>query len=223
MEVNNKKRLFYLLWLFLILSGPITLLNNYPLANIFNNTASVVLFFQRLTALIAFVLLFYQVIMGAYMDKLMQIIGSRIYRLHVVQGIVAFSLVLIHPIFYTINYAFLTGKFRSFIFPNFSSTLELNINFGRYALVFLTFAVFASYFRTKYRLRRNWLKLHILNYVAFVFVSYHAFKVGSDVMSPPFVYVFWLANISVSLTILFKIYLYIGLRRNFSKPAASSS
>jgi predicted ferric reductase len=98
--------------------------------------------------------------------------------------------------------------------------VDIYLNFGKLALLFITTGVLVGYFRTKPFLRRNWRKLHILNYLAFIFVAVHSWNLGTDVKSFPFVATFFLANVVVNALIIRKLYLLLigNWGRIFSPP-----
>ncbi len=202
MNLNTKKSVFLIIWVIMLLLGPITVFLNTSFESLINPLV-LTNFFQRLTGLTAFTLLGIQVILGSNMDRFVQIVGARAYKLHITQGLVAYGFVLFHPLFENLLVYQLTrslvATLQVFI-PSFDTQKDIFLIFGRSAFILLTIAVFASYFRTKTFFRRNWRAFHMLNYLVFYLIFIHA-RLGSDVKSPPFVLVYWLFLIIVSASV----------------------
>jgi len=209
-STRQKRNLFILAWVLLIISTPITLLTNTSVDKLFVNEALTINFFQRLFGLLAFILLFVQIMIGAFMKQWVQIIGAKAHRYHILQGLVAYAMVLIHPLFYSLVALQITGKLGFFLLPSgaFGRHVERFLMPGRFAFVLLTLAVIAGYFRTTPFFSRHWRQFHILNYVAFAFIALHARGAGTDVPTPPFVWVYYFAVTAVAMTVVYKLYLY---------------
>lgn len=217
MDFSRKKYTIYILWIVVLLLGPLTVLINTPKLN-FNNPVFVMSFFQRITGLLGFSFIFIQLIFGALMSKLTKYLGGSVHRIHITQGLLAYALFLIHPLLYVAIIRVTTGKLVTFIFPSAQNLLvyELYLTYGRIAFVLATVIIFTAFFRTKPIFRRNWKKIHYLNYAVFYFTSFHAWKVGTDINSFPFSYFFWAANIVISGLIVYK-YIYPRLFILFNK------
>jgi DMSO/TMAO reductase YedYZ heme-binding membrane subunit len=97
---------------------------------------------------------------------------------------------------------------------------DIFLNLGKLAFVLVSVGVIVGYFRTKPFLRKNWRKLHIMSYFAFVFVSIHSWNLGSDVKSFPFVITYFVGHVIVGLVILEKIYFFAKNRlgEHFQAP-----
>ena len=184
------------------------ILSNTSLEQALGNPIILTNIFQRITGLLAFTLLFMQIMIGAHMNRWVQIIGAKAYKIHITQGLVSYGFMLIHPLFESaivyqvsrsLTEAILTLK------PSIATQRDLLLTFGRTSFVLVTIAVIASYFRTKPFFRRNWRAFHILNYLAFFLVFFHA-RVGTDTFTPPFLYVYWLATTLVSGTLIYKVF-----------------
>lgn len=204
MSLKQKRIFWFLIWITLILSGPVTVLINTDLSLAFSNILLLVNLFQRLTGAVAFTLLFIQITLGAFMYKWVQILGAKAYRTHVVEGLYAYAFVLIHPFMQAyINYysGGLLGGLM-ILLPDRSPY----INFGKIGFLLLSVGVAAGYFRTKTFFRRNWKTLHILNYVAFFSVAYHSLYLGTDVNTFPFSLTHKAAILSVTVYVVYKLY-----------------
>lgn len=194
--MNRNWNYFLIVWIIVIAMGPVTLLLNFPLDKIFATQTSTISFFQRLVGLLLFSLIFTQIVIGSNMPKFIELFSGKIFRFHVVEGIVAYSLMILHPILGSLNGVSLLPVFVRY---------ELLYNLGRFAFVLFTLAVFAALLRTQPFLTRHWRKFHILNYVAFYLIAIHSYFVGSDTKSLPFVIFWWMAVVVITLLIIKKL------------------
>mgnify|MGYP001588519183 CR=1 FL=1 len=210
MGLKGKRRIFYTIWLLVLFSGPLTVFLNTPYSLIVTDEIILINTFQRITGLLAFSLIFIQILLGAYMDRWVQIIGAKAYRFHVVQGLMTYSVIFIHPLLNSaLTYAVsknLGDVILGFV-PAFSSQREIFLSYGKIAFVLVTISVFAAYFRTKPFFRRNWKAFHILNYLVFILVAFHSKGVGTDVSTFPFNFLYWVFVSGIAFIILHKLYL----------------
>jgi len=204
MSLKQKRIIWYLVWLLILLSGPFTVIKNTDLSQVTSNDILLVSLFQRLTGVTAFTLLFIQITLGAYMDKWFQILGAKAYWVHVTEGLFAYAFVLIHPLMQTYLDFSVRGILGAIL--TFLPGLNIYLTFGKIGFLLLTVGVVAGYFRTKPFFRRNWRTFHILNYIAFFFVASHSLNLGTDVASPPFVIVHKGAILGVTIYVINKIY-----------------
>jgi predicted ferric reductase len=207
MSSEFKKFLFYLVWLTSVILGPITIFTNTPLAKVLDNELEILNLLQRITGLLAFTLLAFQLVLGSLMPKLIEKMGGWLFNFHLTEGLGAWGIMLLHPtLFLFINYKIegLTSALLTFV-PSFGSNQEIYYSFGKFALMLITIAVLAGHFREKPALRKNWRKFHILNYFAFVFVAVHAYYSGTDAWTPPFAWFYWLAIGVVAIAVLSKL------------------
>ena len=157
---------------------------------------------QRSTGLIALGLLTLQIYLGANRKKI---------NIHMINGILAYTFVFIHPITYLIYRYFAMGKIDPFyVFVDVcvlcQGAYEHYFNLGRISFYLVTIAVIAVKFRNISKwLKTNWRKLHILNYLAFYFVSFHSILIGTDSKKPFFLIYFVLLQIIVLSSIINKI------------------
>ena len=203
------KLFFYLIWLVIVLIGPYTILSNTPLSLAVKDQTVFINLFQRLFGLLAFSLIFVQVILGSFMTRLTQKLGGWIYKFHITEGIFTYFFVLAHPfLFVLLNYK-LTGKPDPFyVYTDIclicKPHIEYFYTFGRVAFWFLAIAVGAASARPHPWLRLHWLKFHILNFLAFYLIALHSYFVGSDVRSEPFIWFYWTAVAGVTGIIVYK-------------------
>jgi len=208
MSTRYKKILFITLWLLILSLAPYTVLNNLnqyllktrPLLI----TASAL---QRSMGLLAFTMLSLQIVIGSNMQRIAQKLGSWIYKFHLTQGVIIYSLIVLHTLMlFWFNYMG-TGKINPFyIYSDFclicKSRIELYYTLGRISFWLIAFTVLAAKFRTLPWLRRYWRYIHIANYIIFTLIALHAGVSGGDILLKPFVYVYWLGVGAVIFTIV---------------------
>lgn len=184
------KILFWLIWLALVFVGPYTIIKNSRLDLVFSDPGLTIAFFQRLTGVTVFCLLFIQIILGEYIKK------SKIYAIN---GVILYTLLVIHPLLFLLfNY-----RLRHVIDPFYVFTqvclickkTEIIYSLGRVSFWLAGLAVFAALFRRK---------LHTLNYFIFFLVAVHGFFADSDFRLSPLKFVYWFSIIVVILTLFFE-------------------
>ncbi len=157
---------------------------------------------QRITGMLALGLITLQIYLGA---------NRKAIWLHKMNGILAYVFVFLHPLL-LVGYDYVAfGRFDPlYVFVDVcllcDSVRESLINFGRIAFYLVTTAVIAIKFREfNSWLKVNWRKLHVLNYLAFYFVSFHSIKIGTDSTSSLFLVYFAFCQIVVLISIFNKI------------------
>lgn len=215
--------IFLLLWFLVLLPGPITALKLTPLASISNNQILLTNFFQRVVALVAFPMLFVQIILGSFMTRFTEKLGGWALKFHLLQGATIYSLVVLHPLLFVL----MNFKARGVIDPFYvftelcvlcSSRQELWYTLGRVSFWLITLAVVAAKLRNQPWWRVHWRKFHILNYFTFFLIATHAWFSGTDVWEPPFVVLYWISVSSVFLTVIYKLYPFI--KRNLGAKSS---
>jgi predicted ferric reductase len=182
-----------MIFLLLVLVVPVTIVLDTPLGLLAKNSAALVYSVQRFLGLIAFVLLFVQIVLGAFMSWWTEKFGPWIFKFHVLEGISAYILILLHPVFFALfNYFGGRGLDPIGVFLGFCVLCKPQIEFyytlGRISFWLATVAVFAGLLRASTPwLRANWRKLHVLNYVTFLIIGAHGFFAGTDFAFKPFI------------------------------------
>ena len=210
MNLKKRRILFIVIWAALLLSGPYTILTNINLDSVLSNRAVLINTFQRITGVVAIILLGYQVLLGGLMDKWVQFLGSKAYRLHVVQGLVAYGFFFVHPILNSLLIYVTDDRIVSSFIPYFTTQRELDMAYGVIGFYLITLAVVAGYFRTRPFFRRNWSKFHYLNYFAFFFSFYHSLKLGTTVYMMPFALSYWIVFTLVSGVFARRVYVTLS-------------
>lgn len=207
MSIHIKRALFAIAWILIVISGPYTVLKISPGAEIGMN-AFFLNVVQRMLGLLGFSLIFIQIITGAYMKKVVQIIGSKAFILHIVQGLTILAVILLHPLmYYLIGYQ--QGLLSKYLIISFSDPYELFILAGQTAFILVMTAGLIGYLRTRHLFRRMWRKVHILNYIAFFLIAIHSRGIGTDIRYIPFSIVYMLSIPTVIATVVYKLYEYV--------------
>jgi predicted ferric reductase len=210
MSSNTKKVIFYALWFILILVGPITVVKTTPLSLALASQSTLLNFLQRIVGTTAFAMLATQIMLGSFMKTWTEKLGAWVFKFHVFEGALAYSLIILHPLlFVLVNYT-TKGAFDPFyVYTDLcvlcSNKREFFYNFGRVAFWLVTIAVTAAKFRTSPYLRVHWRKFHVLNYLAFFAIAYHSWNVGTDTHMFPFVYLFWVALVLVTTSLVLRV------------------
>ncbi len=206
----NKKIVFFLVWLVIISIGPITVVKDTPLSLAISSQAFLLNYLQRIVGTAAFGLLLFQIMLGSFMKTWTQKLGAWVFKFHLFEGALIYSLIILHPLLFVLYNFKIKGVLDPFyVYTDLcvlcSNKLEFFYNFGRIAFWLITIAVLAAKFRTYPALRRYWRKFHILNYLAFFAVAYHSWNLGTDVRMTPFVWLYWTALALVIFSIAFRL------------------
>lgn len=184
--MNKLKILFFIIYIIFLSIPLLTLINNGGFNNFQSNPSYTLL---RLLGLLGITLIFVQMVIGVFMNYWRRLFGIWIFRFHITQGLIAYLIILSHPLFYFINNLLAYGFSKAIIalMPVFSSQREVMITLGRIAIILLTIAVLSGIFRTRPFIAKHWRIFHKLNYVVFVLVMIHSYFIGSDSRTIPFV------------------------------------
>lgn len=126
------------------------------------------------------------------MDKLTEKLGGWIFKFHVVEGAVIYSLAFLHPLFFMIFNHFIGSGWNPYlVFIDVcllcNKPIDYYYTLGRISFWLLTITVLAAEFRMATPwLKVNWRKLHLLNYAIFLLVGLHGFLIGTDFKIQPF-------------------------------------
>ena len=192
MRMKKNKIGFWAVWLGLVFLGFYTISKTIVFPKVFSNYSLTLNLLQRASGVLIFTLLFIQIILGAYPEKLSDKLGNWVYNVHAVQGPVIYLLVIVHPLFQLIfNYKLFHIFDPFYVYTQVcflcKNKTELFYTFGRLAFWFLTLAIF-------------WKKLYFLNYAAFFLFALHGWFVGSDFHTSPLIFFFWFAVAAVFLS-----------------------
>ena len=187
-----KKILFFVIWFALLAIVPVTVFKttSWEMATIYPVTF--MNFLQRISGLSLFILLFVQIILGAFMKKWEEKMGGWVFNFHIFEGRLIYFLAVLHPIFFILFNHFVGSGLDVYkAFVNICLLCKYPIDYyytlGRLAFWLLTLAVMAAVFRSKTPwLIKHWRKMHVLNYVVFLLVGAHGFLLGSDFKVIPF-------------------------------------
>jgi hypothetical protein len=187
----KNKLIFWGLWLVLLSLAPITILKSIDLPYTIAHPLVLVNVFQRFVGLMAFTLIFWQLMLGAYMQRWTEKFGGWVLRFHITEGIIIYLLVLLHPIFFMLlNYFYGLGFDPFYVFTQICvicKQQELYYTLGRISFWLVNVTVFAGLFRMSTPfMRANWKKFHVLNYLVFLLIGIHGLSIGTDFMVMPF-------------------------------------
>lgn len=203
---------FFIVWFTILLSGPLALLSVIKNLDFTQYTPQLINVFQRITGLIAFSLLFVQIILSTFMQKWIEKLGAWIFKFHIIEGVFVYGLIIVHPLLFVLFNLKASGVIDPFyVFTDFcllcSRPIELYYTFGRVAFWLISLAVLARILRAETWWKENWRKFQFLNYVAFFLVAGHAFFVGTDIDLVPFSYFYWFAIATIVSTLVYKLFL----------------
>ncbi len=160
--------------LLLILLIPIILLNQNI---IFRKTADILFFIHRGLGLYAFSLIFIAIVLGSAMNIVDRFFpADKVFGLHKLVGKLAFTLVILHPIFLYSTY--LVEGNLNYVLPFQEGSGIIYFSLGILALLLLTISVGAALLRFKIGIK--WLYIHRLNYLIFWLIFFHSLNLGID-------------------------------------------
>jgi predicted ferric reductase len=216
MKIRLLKLVFVVLWFTVMLVGPVTVFRTTSINDLNGNSILLLNFLQRLTATLAFSLIFIQIVLGVISTRWLKKFGSWVYKIHTTQGIYAYGLAFIHPLFENATVYITSKKLVDALLvflPNFDTQRGLLLVYGRVAFLLLTIAASAGYFRTKPIFVRNWRYFHLLNYFVFYLIVFHA-RVGTDFYQMPFRLFFLISIVIVTIVLIYRFSNYLMLKIN---------
>jgi predicted ferric reductase len=141
---------------------------------------------------IAFVLLFFQVVLGVMGRPVARFLGySTLTPLHRALGIVTLSFLLLHPLLFLWARSLRAGKleFVATFFPNpFENYWEKMLFLGAIGFFLLLAGVIAGVVGKRWR---HWRAVHLANYAAFFLVFSHSISIGSETRLAPVELLYW--------------------------------
>ena len=211
------KKLFLLIWTLTVLLGPVTLLLNISKIPGPYETLLLINIFQRAVALVAFVMIFWQIVLGSFMQRWIEKYGAWVFKFHITEGAIAYTLIFLHPLSFLLFNYMATKVFDPFyVYTGFcvfcQTQTEFFYSLGRAAFWMVSAAVLAAKLRTLPWWREYWRKIHVLNYLVFILVAVHSWFVGSDTHNFPFVLFYFFSVPIVIGTVMYKLWAY------FKKP-----
>ncbi len=187
-----KKIVFFIAILGFLALGIFTILSVTPVALVMVRQSSIMNFLQRVTGLSLFVLLFVQIILGAFMPKISEKLGGWVFNFHVFEGRLIYILAILHPISLVLFNHYIGLRLDPFVAFINVCLLCQNLRGYYYTIGIVSFwllsiAVSAAVLRkTNNWLKMNWRKFHVLNYAVFLLVGAHGFLLGTDFRVQPF-------------------------------------
>jgi hypothetical protein len=199
-----KKIIFLLIFILTLCLIPVVILHNVSLPVVLKERSLIINLAQRILGLTIFILLFWQIIIGEFIDKLKNLLGNWIISFHLWEGISIYVLAILHPLMFLLFRHFTgAGTDPVFVFLGYCGYCQTNLDFyytlGRFAFLFLTVGAVV------WVLKKNWQKFCALNYVVFLIAGTHGFLLGIDFTTRPF----FCFSIVSSIVVLLLIVLHI--------------
>ena len=202
--MTRLKILFFIIYI-LFLSVPlITFVINKGFDSFQSNPFYALL---RLIGLIGVTLLFIQLMLGGFMNFWRRFLGTWVFRFHITQGIVAYFIILSHPLFYFLLNLESLGITKAIlsILPDFSDQYDFFITLGRIGIILLTIGVIAGIFRTRPFISRHWRFFHRANYISFTLILIHSYLIGTDTKTAPFIFLYPIFIVGLIASVIYKL------------------
>lgn len=214
----RKPYFWIVVWFVVLLLGPLTVFKDTPWRVAIAHPTTLSNFLQRIVAVLAFTMIFFQIVLGSFMPKLIEKLGGWVFKFHTIEGPIAYLLVFAHPLlFVAFNYFSRSVIDPFYVFTDFcllcQTRLEFFYTLGRIAFWFVSLAVLAALVRIQPWWRDHWGKFHILSYFVFYLLAFHSWYSGTDTTFAPFVYFYWFAVLVVSAISLGKLWSILLARR----------
>lgn len=145
-----------------------------------------------LFGLIAFTLVWSQIMFGAFMRPLEKIY-PRILPFHIIQGLVALGFAFLHPLLLIVSLGG-EGRLRYIDRDYFfvSASQVPYVYLGQAALLLLILGLAAGLLRKWAPIQRHWHWIHLVHYVVFFLVFFHSWNLGSDIQTTAVLRGLWL-------------------------------
>jgi len=147
--------------------------------------------FANISGFIGGVLLLWEFVLGIreFANKI-TLNPAHFIKLHIILGVWGMFFVLIHPILEMFSYAENIGFI---LFPNISSSIDMHITYGRFALLLVFLVWLTSTFLRSHISYKKWLNIHYLSYPMMFFVFIHALDIGTFLRTYIFIKIYWIA------------------------------
>jgi len=126
---------------------------------------------RRFAGTFGFISVFLAIVSSEYITRMKKISGLPFLRAHHNLARIGIVLILLHPLTFVLE-----GRGFEIFSPISQSSNFISLA-GRPALYMFLLAAGTALYRKKYR---NWIKIHYLNYLAFLLVTIHALRLGTD-------------------------------------------
>ena len=179
-------------------------------SSIVRNRILLTIFFQRITGVMAFIFLFYQIVIGAFIDYLKKHLGEWILKLHFIFGLATSIFLIIHPFFLMIFNYFTRNIIDPFyVFSDICllciNSYEFFLTLGRIAFWLALSMMTAIVVRKSKGWELQSRKFHHLNYFIFFLVAIHMRFINVEILRFPLKYFYLFMVITVSFIFIFKI------------------
>ena len=152
-------------------------------------------FLLKTLALMAFPALALEIFMGSNEHWLSEKFGKQVENFHHWHGVFTYFLIFAHTFLLLVMSYVSKRTFDPFrVYTDFCLLCEVRRDlfstFGKFAFWLISLGVVAAIFRRDVSFKTNWRLLHIMNYLAYIFVAVHAAFIGSNTLDSPYVFVY---------------------------------
>lgn len=174
-----------ILWLVTLITPPVLFLSTRPAESLSDPRVLFPVF-----GLIAFTLIWLQIMLGAFMRQLVRIF-PKVLTLHIGQGIFALGFAVLHP--FTLIYSFLPGNLEDYFHYTFiAPEMKFFVHLGQASVPLLILGIFAGAMRNWAPIKRVWRWLHMVHYVVFFAIFFHSWNLGTDLATSPYLRGLWI-------------------------------
>lgn len=161
----------------------------------------------RLFGLYAFTFIWGQIVLGPFRNPLTRIFGPIVLKLHITGGIFALVFATLHPILLGLAYYLSTKDWIIWnaLFNYLPDNLLMFGLFGVIAWILMVCTVVTALLRANPWFINKWRYIHFLNYLIFILVFTHSFKIGSDVRLEPLNTLYGFYGLTFIVSVLYRI------------------
>lgn len=143
-----------------------------------------------LFGLIAFTLIWSQIMLGAFMRPLEKIY-PKIFPLHIFFGIATLIFAVLHPFLFTLN--FIPDRLSDYLSYSYTTpALKTYVQLGQIGFLLLVAGVLAGLLRNWPPIKRYWHWFHLVNYAVFFLTFFHSWNLGTDVQGSEILRSLWI-------------------------------
>ncbi len=171
-------------WIAIIITPPLVYVNLQTPAALSRPGTAFPIF-----GLIAFTLIWSQIMLGAFMRPLSNYFPN-IFNFHIIQGLTALTFAILHPLFLLIahlpNWLDIFNN-RTLVPPG----RLVYVTYGKVGFLLLILGVLAGLLRKWPPVQRYWHWIHLVNYLVFFFILVHSVGVEGDLILSPILQSLW--------------------------------
>lgn len=141
------------------------------------------------------------------MNYFRKLFGVKIFKFHIIEGIIAYIIIVSHTVFYFLNILQFSDFKTSILslLPSFATKIDIYLDFGKLGIILLTIAVMAGIFRTYPFITKHWRFFHRANYIAFALILFHSYFLGTDTHTIPFIFLYPIFIVGLIASVVYKL------------------